>query len=100
MVDNKLSETDVNDYSHCNSNKIINIEDPVLENTNVEKKSYKDVITFYVRYKTVRGIKPLYFVFLVVAGYVKDRDDGCIENGDDGCINIKIMDVLRTVMMI
>lgn len=51
MVDNKLSETDVNDYSHCNSNKIINIEDPVLENTNVEKKSYKDVITFYVRYK-------------------------------------------------
>ena len=41
MVDNKLSETDVNDYSHCNSNKIINIEDPVLENTNVEKNHTK-----------------------------------------------------------
>lgn len=100
MVDNKLSETDVNDYLHCNSNNIINIEDPVLENINLDKKSYRDIIAFYVRCKTISGIKTLYFVFLVVAGYIKDRNDGCIEDGDDGCVNIEMIDVLKTVMMI
>ena len=41
MVDNNLRETDINDRLHYNSNNTISVEDPVLENVKVDKKSYK-----------------------------------------------------------
>ena len=33
----------------------------------------------------VCGIKPLFFVFLVVVAYIEDGDDRFIEFKDDGC---------------
>lgn len=39
MVDNKLSETDIINRLHYNSNNIISIKDPVLENVQVDRKS-------------------------------------------------------------
>ena len=31
----------------------------------------------------------MYFVFLVVVGYIEDGNDGCIEDGDDEFIEYK-----------
>ena len=37
----------------------------------------------------VCGIKPLFFVFLVVVAYIEDGNDGCNEDGDDRFIEFK-----------
>ena len=61
MVDNKLKEIHINGCSFYNPNNIINIKYFVLENKKVDKKSYKYIITYYVGYETLEGIKLLYF---------------------------------------
>ena len=87
MVDNKLSETDINNRLHYNSNNIISIKDPVLENVQVDRKSQKALLLPML--DIVCGIKPLFFVFLVVVAYIEDGNDGCNEDGDDRFIEFK-----------
>lgn len=40
----------------------------------VNKKSYKDIITYSIGYKILYGIKHLYFIFPVVILYGEDGD--------------------------
>ena len=75
MVENKLRKIDINGFSCYNSNNFISIEDLVLNKIEVDKKSYKDIINYYVGYKTERGIKPLYSAFPVVIGCIGDGDE-------------------------
>lgn len=75
MVENKLRKICIN-YSSCYDSKdLISIEDIVLENIETDKKSYKDIVNYYVGYKTERGIKPLYSAFPLVTGCIRDGDD-------------------------
>ena len=39
---------------------LISFEDPIPENIIIDKKSFKDINTYYVGYETINGIKPLY----------------------------------------
>ena len=59
------------------------IKDLVLENIKVDKRSYKDVITYYIGYKTVDVIKDFYINFKETIAFVGEDDDNeGIENND------------------
>ena len=72
---------------------MINIENIVLQNIRVDKKLFKDIITYYIRYGAVDGVKTCdFFLHKTIAitekgGYIDD-DDKCIESTEDGENNI------------
>ena len=44
------------------SSDMINIENIVLQNIRVDKKLFKDIITYYIRYGAVDGVKTCDFI--------------------------------------
>ena len=73
---------------------MINIENIVLQNIRVDKKLFKDIITYYIRYGAVDGVKTCDFILHKTiaitekGGYIDDDDDKCIESTEDGENNI------------
>ena len=44
------------------------------QNIKVNKKSYKSILIFYIRYKTPNGVKPLNIIFNKINGYIEDNN--------------------------
>lgn len=75
LIDNQLKVIHINDCSNYNLNNINNVKDLVLENTKVDKKSFKYIITYHVGYGTLHGIKTLYFTFHKTIGFIENNDE-------------------------
>ena len=79
----------IKNHLYYKSSDMINIENIVLQNIRVDKKLLKDIITYYIRYGAVDGVKTCHFilhetiVFTEKGGYIDD-DDKCIESTEDG----------------
>ena len=61
MVDKtKLKEIDINDCSCYYLNNLTDINDLVLKNIKIIKRSYENIVpTCYIGYKTLYNVKPL-----------------------------------------
>ena len=44
------------------------------QNIKVNKKSYKSILIFYIRYKASNGVKPLNIIFNKINGYTEDNN--------------------------
>ena len=44
------------------------------QNIKVNKKSYKSILIFYIRYKAPNGVKPLNIIFNEINGYIEDNN--------------------------
>ena len=74
LIVNQLKVIHINDCSNYNPNNINNVKDLVLENTKVDKKSFKYIITYHVGYGTLHGLKTLYFTFHKTIGFMENND--------------------------
>ena len=69
MINNKLKQVDIKNYTYYYFDDIINIKD-----FNLDNKSYKDMVIYDGAYKTPYGAKPLHSIFDKVDGYIRKND--------------------------
>ena len=50
--------------SYYSLDNLININHLVHKKIKVDKKSYKDILTYYIEYEASYGVKPLYIAFI------------------------------------
>lgn len=74
MADNKLKEIYIKNYTYYYLYNMININDCYFENILLDKKSCEDPFIDCLGYKIPYSIKPVYFPFLEVNGYIKGYD--------------------------
>ena len=73
---NKVKDIDIKNYTYYFSNDTINIKNFDLNNFKKDKKSYKNILIYYIGYVTITDLKyvkinsvnPLYLIFSIVSG--------------------------------
>ena len=73
---NKVKDIDIKNYTYYFSNDTINIKNFDLNNFKKDKKSYKNILIYYIGYVTITDLKyvkinsvnPLYLIFSKVSG--------------------------------
>ena len=77
-MSNKIKDINIKNPKYYFSNDIINIENFDLNNIKIDKKSYKNILIYYIRYVTIKeyvktySVNPLYLIFRYVNGYFEE----------------------------
>ena len=79
-MSNKVKDIDIKNRIYYFFDGIINIKNLDPNNTKTDKKSYKDILNYYIGYVTIKdskyvkinGVNPLYLIFNKVNGYFKE----------------------------
>ena len=80
-MSNKVKDIDIKNRTNYFFNDIIDIEnfDPI--DIKIDKKSYKNVVIYYIGYVTIKkhlkisSVNPLYLIFRDVNGYFEDINE-------------------------
>ena len=80
-MSNKVKDIDIKNRTNYFFNDIIDIEnfDPI--DIKIDKKSYKNVLIYYIGYVTIKkhlkisSVNPLYLIFRDVNGYFEDINE-------------------------
>ena len=78
-MSNKVIDIDIKNHTYCIFDDI-NIKDIDPNNIEIDKRSYKDILIYYIRYVTIKDSKtiknncvnPLYLIFSKVNEYFGD----------------------------
>ena len=76
----KVQDIDIKNRSDYFFHDIINIKNFVSNNIKIDENSYKNILTYYIRYVTIKDsiyvksdtLNPLYFIFNKVNGYFEE----------------------------
>ena len=76
----KVKDIDIKNSRYYFFNDIINIENFDPNNIKIDEKSYKNILTYYNGYVTIKyskyvkinGVNPLYLIFTKVSGYFEE----------------------------
>ena len=77
-MSNKVKDINIKNRTYYFVNDIINIEYFNPNNIKIEKKSYKDILIYYIGYVTIKeyvqiySVNPLYLIFIYVNGYFEE----------------------------
>ena len=74
------SKIDIKNWTYYFFDDVINIKNFNPNNIKVDEKYYKDILTYYIRYVTIKdskyvkfnGVNPLYLIFSKVNGYSEE----------------------------
>ena len=77
---NKVKDIDIKNCTYYFFNDIINIKHFDPNNIKIDKKSYKDILIYYIGYVIIKDLKyvkinsvnPLYFILNKVNGYFEE----------------------------
>ena len=78
-MSNKVKDIDIKNRTYYFFNDVINIKIFDTNKIKIDEKSYKNILTYYIGYVTIKDLKyvkinsvnPLYFIFSKVNGYFK-----------------------------
>ena len=74
-MSNKVKDINIKIWTHYFFNDIINTESFDPNNIKIDKKSYKNILTYYIGYMTIKeyikiySVNPLYLIFRYANGY-------------------------------
>ena len=74
-MSNKVKDINIKIWTHYFFNDIINIECFDPNNIKIDEKSYKNILTYYIGYMTIKeyikiySVNPLYLIFRYANGY-------------------------------
>ena len=76
-MSNKVKDIDIKNRTYYFFNDVINIKIFDTNKIKIDEKSYKNILTYYIGYVTIKdlkyvkinSVKPLYFIFSKVNGY-------------------------------
>ena len=77
-MSNKVNDINIRNRKNYFFNDIINIENFDPNNIEINEKSYKNILIYYIRYVTIKeyvktySVNPLYLIFRWVNGYFKE----------------------------
>ena len=79
-MSNKVKDIDIKNRTYYFFNDIINIKNFDPHNIEIDEKSYKNILIYYVGYVTIKDLKyvkinsanPLYLIFSKVNGYFEE----------------------------
>ena len=71
----RLEEIDLKNRTYYFSDDIINIKNLDPDNTNINKKLYKNIFTYYVGYVTPSSVKHLCFIINNTNGYIEQSNE-------------------------
>ena len=79
-MSNKVKDIDIKNCTYYFFNDIINIKNFGLNNIEIDEKSYKNILIYYIGYVTVKdsqyvktySVNPLYLIFRKVNGYFEE----------------------------
>ena len=74
-MSNKVKDINIKIWTHYFFSDIINIESFDPNNIKIDEKSYKNILTYYIGYMTIKeyikiySVNPLYLIFRYANGY-------------------------------
>ena len=82
-MSNKVKDVDIKDRTYYFFNDIINIKKSDQTSINIDEKSYRNILLYYIGYETTKDLKdskyvkinsvnPLYLTFNKVNGYLEE----------------------------
>ena len=71
----RLEEIDLRNRTYYFSDDIINIKNLDPDNTNINKKLYKNIFIYYVGYVTPSSVKPLCFIINNTNEYIEQSNE-------------------------
>ena len=79
-ISNKVKDINIKNHTYYFFDDIINIKDFDSSNIKIDKKSYKNILTYYIAYVTIKDSKyvkinsvyPLYLMFNRMHGYFEE----------------------------
>ena len=79
-MSNKVKEIDIKNQTYYFFDDIINIKNFSLNNIELDEKSYKNILIYYIGYVTIKdskyvkinSVNPLYLIFNKVNGYFEE----------------------------
>ena len=82
-MSNKVKDVDIKDRTYYFFNDIINIKKSDQTSINIDEKSYRNILLYYIGYETTKDLKdskyvkinsvnPLYLIFNKVNGYLEE----------------------------
>ena len=79
-INNKLKDIDIKNRTYYFSDNMINIKNFVLYKIKIDKKSYKNILIYYIGYLTLKNLRyvkissvnPLYLIINKVNGYFEE----------------------------
>ena len=81
-MSNKVKDIDIKNRTYYVFNDIFNIKNFNSNNIKINEKSYKDILSYYIGYVTIKyskyvkinSVNPLYLVFHKFNGYFQSRN--------------------------
>ena len=79
-MSNRITDIDIKNRTYYFFDDIINIRNFDPNNIKIDKKSYKDILFYYIGYVTIKdskyvksnSVNPLYFIFSKMNGYFEE----------------------------
>ena len=80
-MSNKVKDIDIKNFTYYFFNDIMNIENFDRNNIKTDKKSYKNILIYYIGYVTIKdskyvkiySVNLLYFIFRNMNGYLEKK---------------------------